>query len=110
MYRQAVELLYNLRYIQGIMNKTITIKTDAATKEAAEAFAKEMGLTLSGLINGYLKQVTTRHLEFDVPEEPMTPKLESLLEEAETSIERGKVSPPRSNVADFIRDLKEYDD
>ena len=93
------------------MNKTITIKTDVATKEAAEAFAKEMGLTLSGLINGYLKQVAvTRHLEFDVPEEPMTPKLESLLEEAEVSIKRGEVSPPRSNVADFIRDLEEDDD
>ncbi len=88
------------------MNQVITVKTDAATKKAAQALAKDMGLTLSSLINSYLKQViVTRHVELYAPE-PMTPRLEKLLAEAEAEIKRGEVSPPHDNVADFIRDLE----
>ena len=88
------------------MNQVITIKTDTATKKAAQVLAKEMGLTLSSLLNSYLKQViVSRHVELYAPEQ-MTPKLEKLLTEAEASIKRGQVSPPRDNIADFIRDLE----
>lgn len=92
------------------MNKVITIKTDAATKKAAQELAQELGLTLNSLINSYLKQViVTRHVELYAPE-PMTPKLEKLLEEAEESIKRGEVSPKRDNFGDFVRDLESDDD
>ena len=88
------------------MNKIITIKTDAATKKAAQELARELGLTLNSLINSYLKQViVTRHVELYAPE-PMTPELERLLEEAEKSIERGEVSRDYDNIDDFIDDLK----
>ena len=87
------------------MNKIITIKTDEATKKAARELAKEMGLTLNALINSYLKQViVTRHVELYAPE-PMTPKLEKLLEEAESSIKKGEVSRSYDNADDFLRDL-----
>ena len=87
------------------MNKVITIKTDAATKKAAQELAKEMGLTLNSLINSYLKQViVTRHVELYAPE-PMTPKLEKLLKEAEEEIKRGGVSRAHDNIEDFLEDL-----
>ena len=87
------------------MNKVITIKTDAATKKAAQELAKEMGLTLNSLINSYLKQViVTRHVELYAPE-PMTPKLEKLLKETEEEIKRGEVSRTHDNIEDFLEDL-----
>ncbi len=87
------------------MNKIITIKTDEATKKAAQELAKELGLTLNALINSYLKQViVTRHVELYAPE-LMTPKLEKLLEEAEISIKKGEVSPSYDNADDFLKDL-----
>ena len=87
------------------MNKVITVKTDAATKKAAQELAKEMGLTLNSLINSYLKQViVTRHVELYAPE-PMTPKLEKLLKEAEEEIKRGEVSRAHDNIEDFLEDL-----
>ncbi|MYB39889.1 hypothetical protein F4X86_01160 [Candidatus Saccharibacteria bacterium] len=88
------------------MNKVITIKTDAATKKAAQELAQELGLTLNSLINSYLKQViVTRHVELYAPE-PVTPKLEKLLEEAEESIKKGEVGPEFDDVDDFINDLR----
>ena len=87
------------------MDKVITVKTDAATKKAAQTLAKDMGLTLSSLINSYLKQVVaTRHVELYAPE-PMTPQLEKLLEGAESNIKAGNLSPPRDNIDDFLKDL-----
>ena len=87
------------------MDKVITVKTDAATKKAAQTLAKDMGLTLSSLINSYLKQViATRHVELYAPE-PMTPQLEKLLEGVESNIKAGNLSPPRDNMDDFLKDL-----
>jgi antitoxin component of RelBE/YafQ-DinJ toxin-antitoxin module len=39
------------------MNITIHAKVEEETKEAAQEFAKSIGLSLSGLINSYLIQV-----------------------------------------------------
>ena len=87
------------------MDKVITVKTDAATKKAAQTLAKDMGLTLSSLINSYLKQViATRHVELYAPE-PMTPQLEKLLEGVESNIKAGNLSPPCDNMDDFLKDL-----
>ncbi len=87
------------------MKKIITVKTDEATKKAAQELAKEMGLTLNALINSYLKQViVTRHVELYAPE-PMTPRLEKLLGEAEEEIKKGEVSRAHDNIEDFLEDL-----
>lgn len=92
-------------YILSIMNKVITIKTDEATKKAAQQLAKEAGLTLSSLINSYLKQVViTRHIEINVPE-VMTPKLEKQLLEIEKERAKGQISPGYDNPDDFIKAL-----
>ena len=74
------------------MSKTvITIKIDPETKKAAQALAADAGLTLSSLVNSYLKQVmATRHIDLYITQ-TMTPKMERLLTEAEADIVAGRV-------------------
>ena len=88
------------------MNTVISVKIDKDVKESAQEVAKSAGLTLSTLVNAYLRQVAaTRRIELYSPE-PMTPKLEKLIAEVEGSIRAGNVSKPFDDVDDFIADLK----
>ena len=88
------------------MKTTISVSVDKAAKESAQAVAKSAGLTLSTLVNAYLLQVSaTRRIELYAPE-PMTPKLEKLIGEAEKEIARGDVIGPFENVDDFIESLE----
>lgn len=87
------------------MNTVISVKVDKSVKEAAQAVAKSTGLTLSALVNTYLRQVAmTRRIELYAPE-PMTPHLEKLIASVEKEIEAGNVSKPFDNVDDFIAEL-----
>jgi addiction module RelB/DinJ family antitoxin len=93
-------------YILYSMNTVISVKVDKEVKESAQEVAKSAGLTLSTLVNAYLRQVAaTRRIELYAPE-PMTPHLETLIAEVERSIHAGNVSKPFDNAADFIADLK----
>ncbi|OGL35356.1 hypothetical protein A3F65_01460 [Candidatus Saccharibacteria bacterium RIFCSPHIGHO2_12_FULL_47_16b] len=88
------------------MKTTISVSIDKTTKDEAQNLAQSLGLTLSSLINAYLKQVIiTRRIELYAPE-PMTPKLEKLIAEAEAEVAAGEVSGPFDNVEDFLADLK----
>lgn len=88
------------------MNTVISVKIDKDVKESAQEVAKSAGLTLSTLVNAYLRQVSaTRRIELYAPE-PMTPHLEALIAQVEQSIQAGNVSQPFDNAADFIADLK----
>ena len=88
------------------MKQVVTIKIDAATKQAAQALAAEAGLSLSGLINSYLNQiVATRHVDIHVPQK-MTPKLEQLLAETEKEIAAGEVIGPFDKADEAIKALK----
>ena len=88
------------------MKTTISVSIDKTTKDEAQNLAQSLGLTLSSLINAYLKQVIIpRRIELYAPE-PMTPKLEKLIAEAEAEVAAGEVSGPFDNVEDFLADLK----
>lgn len=89
------------------MNKTvIKVTVDKEVKEAAQALAKSTGLSLSTLINAYLRQVVaTRRIELHAPEE-MTPKLEGLIAEVESEIAAGKASQLHKSTQDFLKALK----
>ncbi|MCA9349515.1 type II toxin-antitoxin system RelB/DinJ family antitoxin [Candidatus Saccharibacteria bacterium] len=88
------------------MSQVITIKTDDDTKRAAQQLAKDAGITLSSLINSYLKQVVvTRHIEIYVPE-PMSIGLEEKIAQVERDREDGQISSAFDNVEDFLQDLK----
>jgi addiction module RelB/DinJ family antitoxin len=84
----------------------ISVKVDAETKQSATEVARSAGLTLSSLINAYLHQiVATRRIELFAPE-AMTPRLEGLIGEVESELQRGKMSKAFADVDEFLADLK----
>ena len=88
------------------MNTVISVKIDKDVKASAQKVANSVGLTLSTLVNAYLRQVVaTRRIELYAPE-PMTPKLEKLIEEVERELKSGKASKKFDNVEEFLADLK----
>jgi addiction module RelB/DinJ family antitoxin len=88
------------------MNTVISVRIDREVKESAQAVAKSAGISLSTLVNSYLRQVVaTRRIELYAPE-PMTPKLEKLIEGVEAELKSGKISKKFDNANDFLADLK----
>ena len=93
-------------YILCSMNTVISVKVDSDVKSSAQEVAKSAGLTLSTLVNAYLRQVSaTRRIEIYAPE-PMSPNLEKLIAEVELELKSGKVSQEFDNAEDFLADLK----
>ena len=88
------------------MKTVISVKVDPDVKERAQEVAASAGISLSTLINSYLRQISaTRRIELYAPE-PMTPKLEKLIAEVEKEIASGEVSEPFTSVDEFLADLK----
>ena len=88
------------------MQTVISVKVDDDVKESARAVAKSAGLTLSALINSYLRQISiTRRIEIFAPE-TMTPDMEKLIAGIEQEIASGALSPEFSDVEEFLSDLK----
>ena len=88
------------------MNTVISVRIDKDVKASAQEVANSAGLTLSTLVNAYLRQVSaTRRIELYAPEQ-MTPKLEKLIEEVEAELKGGKVSKEFDSVEEFLADLK----
>lgn len=71
----------------------INIKTEKNLKKQVQNIASYLGLSLSALINAYLKQlVRTRKIEFDLGEEP-SDYLKSVIRQAEENYKKGRTSP-----------------
>ena len=88
------------------MNTVISVKVDKKVKESAHEVARSAGLTLSALVNSYLRQVAaTRRIEIYAPEQ-MTPKLTKLIGEVEADLKAGKVSKGFNTAEDFFAHLK----
>ena len=89
------------------MSKTvISVKIDTEVKEEAQAVAKSIGLTLSTVVNSYLRQVVaTRRIELFAPE-AMSPKLLAKAEKVESEISQGKVSPAFTEVDELLKALR----
>ena len=89
------------------MKTLINIKTDRDVKISAQKLAKELGLSLSAVVNAYLKQfVRSQAVDFSVAPQ-MTPKLEKLLDQVEYDISRGKnLSPAMSSGEDIDKYFK----
>ncbi len=76
------------------MKTIVNLKTDKEVKENAKKVAAELGLTLSAVINAYLKQfIRNREVYFSsLPK--MTPELEQLIGRAEKDYKNKKnISP-----------------
>lgn len=89
------------------MKTVINIKTDRDTKETAKKVAGELGLTLSAVINVYLRQfIRTREFNFSLAY-TMTPELEKVIEEAEKDLATGEnISPEFSTAEEAISWLR----
>lgn len=88
------------------MNTVISVKVDTEVKAAAHEVAKSAGLTLSALVNSYLRQIAaTRRIELYAPEQ-MSPEIEGYIEKIEAEIERGEVSQKFDSIDAFLEDLK----
>ena len=76
------------------MNTVIHIKADKEVKENAQRAARELGLSLSDIINASLRNfIRTREIIFSsVPQ--MTPELERLLGRVEKDIKGGRNLSP----------------
>lgn len=88
------------------MTTVIHIKADKEVKENAQKAAKDLGLTLSDVINAALRNfIRTREVIFsDIPQ--MTPELEKLLGPMEEDIKNNRnLSPGFSNAEDMDKYL-----
>ena len=89
------------------MNTTvISVKVDKEVKNNAQEIAKSMGISLSTLVNSYLRQVVaTRRVELFAPE-PMSPELEKAIEIIESEIKTGQISEKYESADTFLTALK----
>ena len=89
------------------MTTVIHIKADREVKKNAQKAAKDLGLSLSDVINAALRNfIRTREVVFsDIPQ--MTPELEKLLDKVEDDIKKGRdLSPSFKNMDEAIDYLK----
>ncbi|MBI3627033.1 hypothetical protein HY224_03235 [Candidatus Uhrbacteria bacterium] len=86
------------------MKTTIILKADKAVKESAQRTAKDLGLTLSAVINASLKQfVRSREVYFSAAPK-MTPELEKLVRQA------GQDYKNKRNISPMLNSAKEATD
>jgi len=78
----------------------INIRTDIKVKNKAKEIAEQLGLSLSAVINAYLKQfVRAKSVSFSLDEEPSDFLLQTLAE-SKKDIKNGYISPAFDNVKD----------
>ena len=71
----------------------ITTKIEPQVKKQVQKVAKEFGISLSSLINAYLRQVVrTKKVEFNLKEEP-SDYLKSMINQAQKDYKKGNTSP-----------------
>ena len=87
------------------MKTQINLKIDSNIKKDAQKRAKELGLSLSSVVNATLGQFArTGELELSVAPK-MTPYLEELVKEARKEYKLGKTSGPYDNSKDLMKHL-----
>lgn len=91
----------------NMSSQVITIKIDSPTKKQAQLKAKQLGLSLSDMVKGLLKQfiitkpVTLKELD-EVPNE----YLKSIIKQAEENYKKGNTSPAFTNIEDELKWLE----
>jgi addiction module RelB/DinJ family antitoxin len=87
------------------MKTQINLKVDIAIKTKAQQVAKDLGLSLSSIVNASLNQFAKTG-EFSVSVMPrMTPYLENLVKEARKDFYGGRTSGPFRTAKDFVKHL-----
>lgn len=88
------------------MDTTITIKTNKTLLKQSKKLAEELGITLTGVVNSFLKQFV-RERKFSVSAEPMPTKEKmALLEQISKEMDSGEFSGPFTDVDELFKHLK----
>lgn len=94
-------------YLVYMYTAVINIKTELETKKRAQQVASEIGVSLSALINAYLRElVRTKKVQFSLGEEP-SPYLIKIMKKAEKNLEAGKASPLFRTGGEAVKWLEE---
>jgi len=81
----------------------VNIKVNPQVKKEAQKVAADLGLSLSALINGYLKQlIRNKTVVFSSTEEEPTDYLLESLRESREDIKTNRVSPTFTNADDAM--------
>lgn len=81
----------------------VNVKVDPKIKKQAQKVAEDLGLSLSSVVNAYLRQlIKTRRVEFSDVRLELTPYAKRMLKQAAKDEKEGYISPPFSNAKDSI--------
>jgi len=84
----------------------VNFKTEPKIKKEAQKVAKNLGFTLSGVLEGYLRHlIRTKEVHFRLDETPNA-YLRSAIKQAEKNRKEGKASPVFDNAKDAIEFLE----
>lgn len=84
------------------MRDIIHVKTDRRVKAHAQEVAERLGLSLSAIVNAYLRQLIRTGEVWFTTAPRMSPELERLLGKVESDIRRGhNVSRPITTAAEL---------
>ena len=87
---------------------SILIKTDPQLKAKAQRAAEKMGLSLTSVINRYLKHfITTETITFSTRDEKPSQYLIDSIKKSEKNIREGKVSPGFKTGEEAVKWLEE---
>lgn len=86
------------------MKTVLNVKTDKEVKEKAQALAKHLGIPLSVIVNGYLKEFVHTG-EFRVSREPeLRPQVQERIAKHVEEARKGKnISPGFTNAEDAMK-------
>jgi len=85
----------------------INIKTQPETKAKAQEIARQIGVSLSSLLNAYLKQfIKTKTVTFNADDEILNKRTLAIMKQAEENRKQGKGSPIFDNAEDSIKWLE----
>lgn len=83
----------------------LNVKVDEQVKKRAQAVAGGFGIPLSTLVNAYLIELAnTGQIHFSTVE-PMTEKMEKIVETAQKEIAKGKTSGPFETLEELFEHL-----
>lgn len=86
----------------------VNIRTQPEVKAKAQKIARNLGFSLSSLMDAWLRQFArTKRVSFSAEEERPSKYLIESLKKSEEDIKAGRVSPGFDNAADAIKWLDE---
>lgn len=86
---------------------TVVTKTEPEVKRKAQKLARKLGVSLSALVDAYLKGIVrTKRIEFSIDEIP-SEYLIKTIRQAQKNYKEGKASPVFSNAKDAIKYLED---